>query len=352
MALVGIKNSFLYPGLAYSNTSIPSVGGPATLDAAGEYSSWVGQAVEDMVISHVGVGYSSPTGAPTAKISIQTIGTDGLLSADWNTTEMTTGSLGAASAFAVFALTNSATITKGQFFGVKVMYNSGTSFSTRMTGGAGLWTGPPYQIVNTGTPTKGRLTSAHQLIVGSSSTVFYCLPGMTSLYTIKATPTFNNTAGLIRGVHFSLPFDARISGIVVNQNTEIGNIDIAVRDSAGTIVGNTNTSIDGDYNPVGGNTRRLFFDTAATLDAGTFYKVTIEPTSATNTHMDCGQVTSADYKTALPAGANWYYTDNNGGWNTVTTDIPMIDLIFDQISDGASAGGLLTHSGLTGGIRG
>lgn len=354
MALVSIKNSFLYPGLAYGNTSGITIAGPATLDAAGEYAAWVGQATEDMVISHVGLGYSSPTGAPTAKISIQTIGTDGLLGGDWNTTEVTTGSLGASSAFAVFALTNSATISRGQFFGVKTMYNSGTSFSIRATNNAGAWTGPPYQIVNTGTPTISRLINSHQLIVGSSSTVFYCLPGMTPIYTIKATPTFNNAAGLIRGVHFSLPFKARISGIILYQSTALGDIDIAVRDSTGTIISTTNTSIDGDYTPAAGNnTRRLFFDTAAELAAGTFYKVTIEPTSTTNTYMDCGQITSADYKTALVGGSDYYYTDNNGGWNTVTTDIPMMDLIFDQIDDGAGgAGGLITHSGMTGGMRG
>lgn len=343
MALTAIKNSFLYPGLAYGCLTTVAVGITATLDAAGEYIGWVGQAMEDMVITHVGFAHASPTGAPTANISIQTIGTDGLFSADWNTTEVTTGSLGASSAFlAPVALTNSATISRGQFFGVKIAYNSGTSFITRNSTVGTIYTAPPYQIINTGTPTISRITAPLHIILGSSSTAFYTVPGLVPFFTLKSGGAFNNAAGLIRGVHFSLPFDARISGIIYYPSTTTGDMDIAVRDSSGTIIGGSNTSIDGSFTVSNQASRRLYFDTPINLDAGTFYKVTMEPTSVTNIQLDSMQVTDANYKSALVGGADFYYTDNSGGWNTVTTDIPLMDLILDQIDDGAGGGGSST----------
>ena len=39
-------------------------------------------------------------------------------------------------------------------------------------------------------------------------------------------------------------------------------------------------------------------------------------------------------------------------WTDTTTTLPGVSLIVDQIDDGTGGGGLLTHPGMSGGMRG
>jgi hypothetical protein len=101
----------------------------------------------------------------------------------------------------------------------------------------------------------------------------------------------------------------------------------------------------------------IYFDAAATLTAGTAYRAVIEPTSATNCNITTATLPSADYRGAWPHGLNSVYctyTTGGGAWDdTATTLLPFMDIIIDQLDDGAgSGGGLIRHPGMSGGLNG
>lgn len=105
----------------------------------------------------------------------------------------------------------------------------------------------------------------------------------------------------------------------------------------------------------------LMFSTPRTLTAGTAYAVTIRPTTANNVTTYYFDVPAAGLMDMYPLGRKCYairrldntgaFTDYNGG--TAKTRRFAAGIIAEAFDDGAGgAGGLLTHPGMSGGMRG
>ncbi len=345
MTLQAINTPNLWwPGFGLYNPNNPSLGSRTILDAAGEYHAIIFVAREAMTISHVGWINGTATGSPTVDIRIETVdSTTGLPTGTlWATnTNIVTGTL-TTNTWGVYALTASASISYGQTFAVKFLYNSGTSIIVNDHFGAILNQRGSWSVANTGTPTIGASTNI-PMGLGSSSTAFYKLSGPLPINALAST-NHNNTSSGRRGVKFQLPFACRVIGAqFVRAASGSGDFNVGIWDDGGTEVGSSITAYDFSGSGFPNATMNcMLFDTPVELAANTNYRLAIEPTSATNCNMYHMTVADAGIRSGLPGGTACHLTTytSGGGWDdSATTTIPWFDLIIDQNHDGASSGG-------------
>jgi hypothetical protein len=343
MALQSLNAATPWPRMVGTVGGAPSVGTWQTLDAAGEYACVVIAAHTAMTITHVGFRTGVVAGTPTADVRIETVAGTGLPSTTlWAAnTNIVTGTL-VSNTHALHALTASASITAGQRFAVKIAFNSGTSFIVQQSTNISFNSNIPYGVVNTGADTKDRLTNGINLVIGSGATAFYSVDAIRPFTAITSNTFSNSVAGTRRGLRFQVPFKCRCVGARYASGAVTGDNSVMLLDSGGSELSSSSTAYDGDESGAGaGGMVSVMFDNPVTLSPATTYNLMIEPTSATN----CGLLTytlpSADYRTGFPGGTNFnYVTYTTGGGFTDTTDqVPIMDLLIDQLDDGVSAGG-------------
>jgi len=346
MTLVSLPSPIAWPGLLGHTVGSPALSTVATLDASGEYMAYVFVAREDMVVSHVGFRAGTSTGSPTCEVRIETLDATGLPSGTlWATnTNGTTGTV-SSNTNVLQALTASASITKGQAFSVMVKYATGTSQIIQQVNNAAspLGSSLPYQVVNAGTPTKGNMGGAvSTFVLGSSSTTFYQVPGAYP-FTGTNTSAFNNTNGARRGLRFTIPMNCRAIGMRWWNSSSVGDYNAVLFSDAGSELSSSSTAFDGDITAASANTPcTVYFDNTVTLTAGTTYRLVIEPTSATNATLLAITLPSADHRSATPLGLIGHYTTfASAAWDdTATSSVPYMDLLIDQVDNGAGTGGV------------
>ena len=343
MALQNVNDNFLiWPGFMRYHTATGADGARTTIDGAGEYFAVIFCAQEDMAISHVYFRPHAVAGSPTCEIRIETVDSSTGFSTGtlWATdTNIVTGTLDTTGA--THALTASASISRGQWFAVKFLYNSGTSFTTREMNAIANNSAFCYTDINTGTPTKGTVLGC-VMAVGSSATSFYQLPGHHYPESgMPGTGSINNTNGARHGARFMTPFKCEIHGVVVGILT-FNAFDITFYDDSGNVIsGATASALAGPHGMTSGRCGVLI-GTPFTPDTNTWYRVAVVPTSASNVALRTVAVPSLDYLTALPGKGNVRRTDYTtaGGWSDANeAQLPEIDLLIRRIDDGASAGG-------------
>lgn len=343
MTLQTLNTAIAWPGITARTSVAPGISsGSLTLNAATDYDSFVICAREDMTISHVGVNIAA-SGSPTMDVRIETVDASGVPTGTlWNTnTNIVTGAL--SSGFTLHALTASASITKGQVFCVKFLYQSGTSVIPRtLTGVTPSANAFPYEYqFDASTGTKVAFAAATPIALGSSSTTFYSVRNFYPITTITNN-AFNNTNGARRGLRFQVPFKCRCVGLRHFTNTNNGDYNAAIFDDAGSELASSSTAFDGDQssNIATGNTD-CYFDNPVTLSPATWYRAVIEPSSSTNTNITTFALPSSSYRSAMPHGSNALYTTYaSAAWTDTATDtLPYMDILIDQLDDGVSAGG-------------
>lgn len=329
-----------FPNIAISPYGTPAIGTALNISNVAHYGAYIFSAREDMTVSHVGFYPGTATGSPTIEVRIETVDTSGNPSGTLfgTNTNGTTGTV-SSNTWTLQALTASASITKGQMFCVKLKLNSGTSLNlqhlTNVSIGGGLTA--PYQVLNGGSPTKGALVTLPCLAIGSSSTTFYNVTGIMPI-TAYTAGTFNNTSSAKRGLRFVPNFNCRAVGVRWFKSTNAGDFNIILMNDAGTELSSSSTAYDGDHaqNAASG-LAHLCFDNAVTLTAGTAYRIVVEPSSATNANVSVITLPSSDYFSATPATAatTAQYTTFAGSWTDSTTELPLMDVLIDQIDNGA-----------------
>lgn len=350
MTLITLKTPLLWPasnGAVSSDTAFTLSGD--LVDAAGEYLAHIFQADEDMTISHVGWRNGTVSGSPTADVRIETVDGSGLPSGTlWAAnTNLVTGTL-TANTWNLNALTASASITKGQFWCVKIAYNSGTSFQVGRTAGA-TWQPSQnanfWRVLNQGTPTISNVTLVPFMAVGNSATTFHMVEGMWPVSTFTSTTFASGSSPNRYGLRFQVPFKGRLLGASF-LSSQVGNFTLAVHDDAGTLL--ESIAVDGDYPRY---IRCMNFDTSVSITKNTWYRVSVEATTVTNQMVQTFTLPSSSYTGAIPWGAFGHLTTWNGSaWDdTNTTIIPIMNLAFDQIDDGEGAGGSAGGAHILGG---
>lgn len=354
MTLVSLPSPILWPGLTGLANGNPALANAATLDASGEYQAYVFVAKEDMVVSHIMFRAGTVAGSPTCTVGIETVDASGIPagSAGFGSANGTTATI-SSNTTVLTALGASATIPRGSLFAVKITYASGTSVISQVMGtyASPYNTNIPYSVTNvSGSPVKAIVSYVPIIALGSSSTVFYNLPQAMPL-TAYTGGGFNNTNSAKRGLKFTPPMRCRAIGVRWFNSTGAGdfNAGIYTGDASGTELSSSSTAFDGDAGSASANgSVTVYFDNAVTLTAGTAYRVAIEPTSATNCNVSTFTLPSSDYFTATPGGANSVYSAlASSTWTDSTTQIPLMDVIIDQVDDGTGSG-----SGVVGVIGG
>lgn len=346
MTLVSLPSPIAWPGIVGNTSSSPGLFTLATLSSAGHYLAYVFSAKEAMTISHVGFRAGTSTGSPTMEVRIETVdATTGLPSGTlWAAnTNGTTGTV-SSNTNVLQALTASASITKGQIFCVKVSLASGTSQIIQH--GNGVTSLPPfnsslpYQITNTGSPTRALLSGTPLIALGSNSTTFYQVPPACPL-SAMAGNTFNNTNSAKRGLRFTPPMNCRAIGIRWYNSNAAGDYNIVLFNDSGTELSSSSTAFDGDHNAASASGSMVaYFDNAVTLSAGTTYRAVVEPSTTTNVNVTTITIPSTDYRSASPAGTTAHYTTfASSAWDdTNTAVLPLMDIIIDQVDDGTGSG--------------
>jgi hypothetical protein len=340
VTLVSLRQPLIWPWNGGASAGLINEATGSTLNGAGEYSAFIFRAKEAMTISHVGWRPGAVSGSPTVDVRIETVdAATGLPSGTlWAAnTNIVTAGIASAASFRAEALTASASIAAGEYFAVKFAYNSGTSFAVLGVTNHTIRSGQlPYRVTNTGAAAAVNMIWS-SLALGSSATDWYrldnCFP-----FTDILTSSFNNTNSAARGVRFQVPFKCRCVGMLRPVGTTLGDYNVAILDDSGSELGSTSTAFDGNIVDDAGGGVGAFFDTPIELATGTWYRAVIEPTSATNTTWAYMITAGSDYEETYPA-ANWQRCERvSGVWTDTADDLPLIDLLFDQIDDGTGSG--------------
>lgn len=336
MALVSLNGLMRWPGLVSALVTPALATEQSVLDSAGEYLAYVFQAKEDMVISHVGFRPGAVAGSPTVDVRIETVGTDGIPTGTlWATNSNIVSATLVSNTFALSALTASATITKGQWYAVKIVLSTGTSvIVSRFSGPRAAWTNSPYVITNvSGSAVKSISASGHCIALGSSATAFYCVENSFPASTVTNS-NFNNTSSARRGLRFQVPFICRAAGISFWNSTSAGDFNAVIYDDAGTELSSSSTAVDGDNSALStAGAMSAIFDSPVELTPGTWYRAAIEPSSATNVSLSVATLPSLNYRSAWPHGLNAHYTTYvASSWTDSATDqLPLMDILIDQL---------------------
>jgi hypothetical protein len=352
MTLVSLPAPIPFPGILGNISNTVTVGNQTALTASGHYQAYVFEARENMTISHVAFRFGSVTSTPTIDVRIETVANTGIPSGTlWNLNGTGAAPNGSQAVVAntsyVLALTDSAVILKGEVFAVKLNNTTANSATPQAINSVAMpYTGNfPYQVVNTGTPTKSALSNA-MIGLGSSSTSFYHVWGAIPPISYSAG-TFNNTNSAKRGLRFTIPMNCRAVGLRWFSSTGVGDYNAVLYNDAGTELSSSSTAFDGDYSAAAQACSIVYFDNTVSLTAGTIYRIVIEPTSATNVNVSTYTFTqtTASLLTGSPAHGltNTHYTTfASSAWDdTNTTVLPLMDLIIDQIDNGSGTGGVV-----------
>ncbi len=348
MTLQTLSRPMYWPDLSRVSAAAAPANDVA-MTSAGHYACIVLRAYRAMIITHFGFLPQAATGSPTATLTLETVdATTGLPTGTlWNAagggSTVTTGTLTAA-AWSLSALTASATFVAGDVFAAKIAMASGTTLTNARLGS---YLQPsstnPYIVNNTGAPAKA-VTIAKCMALGESSTSFVPFDGMMPVSAASST-AFNNTNAAKRGVRFQVPFACRVVGMRIFLNTGNGDFNALIMNDAGTDLGSTSIAVDKDQTFANaGGSHDIMFTTAAVLVPGIWYRLAIEPSSATNTVSYTFTLPTADYRSAMPGGLNYTYAAlASGSWDdTQTTLVQVMDLIIDQLDDGAGGATVVT----------
>lgn len=345
MTLVALRTPVVYPGNALNGGAAPALGNGSTLDLAGEYDAQIYCAQENMTLTHAGLKLQTATGSPNLNISIQTVDASGYPSGTNWATNTETGNQVFTTTYTQFALTASATITKGQNFAIVPTFASGTSSVLGTSGSIAPTLGNPYNVTNTsGAPVKTAFGPLlRNMAVGPSATTFYPLRGMRPAASIASNVFNNSSAGAKQGFKCTIPFSAVIVGIRTYLGTSVGPFNYGLNDTNNVELGGSATAFDGvSQSAVASSVVELYFDNPVTVVAGQTFYAYQEPTSTTNINMYTATLptsgaTAAQYMGAWPGGTTFFYatyTTAGGSWSDSTTQVPYMDLLIGSLDTG------------------
>jgi hypothetical protein len=339
MTLQTLPTTIEYPGMCslFSGAS-PGIAAVATISTGLSFSI-VMRAPRDMTLGRVAFNPGTVSASGTFDIRLETV-TDGTPTGtllNGSDSNIAGGAL-TSNTWNAQSFTGDSSVTKGQVFALKFAYNSGTSAQVMRLSNASVQNfGSPYII---DTAAAKSITRPLVVALGSDS-AWYSIPGLfpTSVTTTATAGTFTAEA---LGVRFQVPFKCRCVGISYYPAANAGNFNVILQNDSNADLSTTTTAADGDNmsNSTSAYKNQIYFDTAVELSPGVWYRAVIEWVSGTCAVYDW-TLNHADYLAAMPGGSTFYYsTRATGSWVDTDTRVPIIDILIDQLDDGASVGGV------------
>lgn len=356
MTLVSVGRQVFWPGYTDGGGAAPSsmqsgLTGMTVLDAAGEYHAWPLQASEDMTIKTVDFFCTTATSCVLdVRIEIPNASgvPDGTLWA--TTTNVNTSSINGTSQFVTATLTSAATITRGQKYLLVIQHVSGTSATLgQLLAGRGPMmqasTQYPYLVSNTsGSAAKTDIEASYPIAIGNATPTFYYIPNFLPIGAVIATATMANNV-TIRGVglRFKLPFKARVIGLRFDDSSINSTDDVTcgIYLAAGTEVQSSATAYNRDdsYLVTAAGVSQVYFDSPVTAEKDTEYVAGVIAGTTGTSVLPYYTLTNVNRMGASPGGAECHLAtlDSGGVWTMGTTNVPRIDIIYDQVD--VSSGG-------------
>jgi hypothetical protein len=168
------------------------------------------------------------------------------------------------------------------------------------------------------------------------------------LFDSSTTP---DEVGLVFTPTVPLQLHAAWFGIVVASGRDV---DAVLYGSDGSTMLET-VELDMDVAISTGPWTYVAFAQDHTLAAGGLYRLTIRAETMITDRIFTISVASQAILATMPGGTAWYRTERTdaGSWTDTVTQMPFCALVVSGFDDGAGgSGGLLTHPGMSGGLRG
>jgi hypothetical protein len=159
-------------------------------------------------------------------------------------------------------------------------------------------------------------------------------------------------------LEFQVPWPCKVDGAwgVMNTVSASGDLDVVLYDGT-TAMTNGTITFPGEHG-ISNNVRSFLveFPAEITLQANYTYRLGFKPTqTAQAITVQSVDVSNANHWTCWPGGTACNYTTrlDAGSWASPTTTRRLLAGIrISALDDGASAGGIQTHPGMAGGMRG
>jgi hypothetical protein len=354
MTLITLDAERVWPGHTLGMTASPAHANGVTIDSAGDQQAFIFTAPRDMAIDRVGFRPASVTSSPTALYRIESVANgaaaaSGTLFDTSNGGSTATSGVLSTTSMNVAVLAQPATISKGTRLAVVIKWNGVGSFITSSFSRGGLNEGSlayPFQSVNTTGSNVASVMTSHAVIVGSSASNFYRLPGFLPVPALGNVAVANNAAARAACLRFKVFHSCRIIGMRASLSnlslTDDFTISLQTGVTTGAVdVGSTSKSFDADEFPAAGVPVDLPFASAFTPVLDTWYRAVIQSDTTSGFNPNYFTLENANHAKAIPFGVQTQHGERNssGDWTDYDTRIPLIDLVIDQLDDGASVGG-------------
>ena len=346
-----------------------------TFDATNDQVALVATAIENVSIKVVYVRVGTITTAAVMRVGFYELGTDGrpgLTPTLWSANSTGAAPYGdttisGSNTWQTFTMTNEAILVAGDQFAIVLSYVSGSTPSFSVQHASSAITNPlsinTLQIISNA---GGAYASAVQtpflwILESTTANDVRYMPGTLPVNGGATLSAFNTGTVDERGMKFVPPFKCRVIGLRIGM-ANIG----AATSFLGALYDSTDqttttlavspaydgdeviaTTTDGYY--------VMYFTTPYTLAAGTTYYASVRNTTATAASFV--ELTTATVTNAIRAfgigtntvqGAARTYGAPPTAWSVTTTTFPCIQLIIDQLDDGAGGGGMLFVPNLSG----
>ncbi len=251
------------------------------------------------------------------------------------------------------SLSAAVSVTQGDKLAI-VIKNPNTSFANMQIAAFGDDVGDfPYCMLNTGVSPAFSWASINNcapvLGLEYNDGSYEPIPGCYPCHAFTATTFANSSTPDEIGLRFKLPFPFRLAGWWAWLDAD-GDFNVNLYDSDGvTKRAGTPFAVDKDSRRAAAQDIQLH-QFASTFDclANTFYRLVIEPSSATNLTINDFTVNAAAAMDAMDGGQNFHLTSAKnpaaeGDWTNTTTRRPFMGIGIKGLDDatGSSAGGLI-----------
>ena len=248
-------------------------------------------------------------------------------------------------------LTSSPTVTQGQLIGAVLV---ATDAIVTEIDGSGNDIDFPYGLIDTG----GGFSSVTRqciLAIEYSDGSYFEIPGLKvfSLRGVTASYGSSSTPDEI-GIRFKWPVPVQAVGFHLSGELD-GVADVVLYEGTSQL---TAISLDPDIRGTTGVAPSFgIFPASQSLAADTVYHLTLKPTSATTVRLNTFTFDSNALLDAADGGTlEIYHAERTdaGAFSYDTAKRPVLHLLVNAFDDGAggAGGGLLTHPGMAGGMRG
>lgn len=376
LAAVGLQ-AFPMQMLANNTTSSSLAVNTLTFNGTADRLAYVGKAYQADSISKVFFRTGTVTTGDTVKIQIESV-TNGRPSG----TIIATGASGTVAiadgddnVWKSVTIGTPYTFSVGEDFAIVLTHDSGatpdlllSAVSAELGGWGGAMCGVNLQDTGAGSWNTSVLARFEWVVEMTGAGGAVTMPGLFPLNGGGTISPFNSgTNPNERAMKLVAPVKMRVIGVSLALfNVAAGSeISVSIWDSTNNPLAQATYDGDTAISATADGVANVFFAAPVTLDAGTTYYIGMMANNANSMSlMELSAAGTGASSTAIRAFGigtvtahlstrQWVGTDP-GAWTDTTTTLPGISLIVDQIDDGASAGGggLLTHPGMAGGMRG